>query len=181
MARKNIEINQASGKRIKELLKENKITQIDFADTIHCTSEHLSAIINGRRRLTEDTARSIVLQFPNIRYEWLMGYDDFKTHHDIRNFAIEKIDEEKMHQQQHSIAFVEYITTLKELGIYPLENGNIEFTDYLLKLSIELSPDDLNNLQKELDKFLLFNIYNLMRERVGGDYLINKVKFESGK
>ena len=54
MARKNIEINQASGKRIKELLKENKITQIDFADTIHCTSEHLSAIINGRRRLTEE-------------------------------------------------------------------------------------------------------------------------------
>ena len=79
MARKREEINQICGKNLKCLLSSNKMTQKQLAKELNYTEQHLSLIIKGKRRLTTEAARKIAEMFPGTRYEWLMGYDDYRT------------------------------------------------------------------------------------------------------
>ena len=79
MARKRSEVNTIRGKRLGELLSWHDIDQKDFAEKIGYTKEHISYVINGHRNLTLDAAEKIVKMFPEIRIEWLMGYDDYPT------------------------------------------------------------------------------------------------------
>lgn len=83
MARKRSEVNAIRGKRLGELLSWHGIDQKDFAEKIGYTKEHISYIINGHRNLTIDAAEKIVKIFPDIRIEWLMGYDDYRTQIDV--------------------------------------------------------------------------------------------------
>ena len=79
MGRKKCEINKIRGERLRQLLSERGVDQKELARKIGYTSEHLSYIVNGKRNLTEDAARSIVSLFPPTRFEWLMGFDDYQT------------------------------------------------------------------------------------------------------
>lgn len=79
MSRKRTEINPVRGERLRQLLSEQGVDQKDLAEEIGYTKEHISYIINGKRNLTEDAARAIVQMFPPTRFEWLMGYDGYKT------------------------------------------------------------------------------------------------------
>lgn len=83
MGRKKGEINKIRGERLRQLLSERGIDQKDLADKIGYTAEHISYVVNGKRNLTEDAARSIVNLFPPTRFEWLMGYDDYMTMSDL--------------------------------------------------------------------------------------------------
>ena len=82
MGRKPQEINPIRGERLKLLLKEHGMEQKELSERIHLTKEHISYIVTGKRSLTRDNAKLILRLFPNVRYEWLMGYDDFKTEFD---------------------------------------------------------------------------------------------------
>lgn len=79
MPRPKVKINPICGKRLKELCKEQKITQTKLSEIIFITQQTLSKIVNGECSLTEQTARKIVNIFPIYRIEWLMGLDDYKT------------------------------------------------------------------------------------------------------
>lgn len=79
MGRKKKEINPVCGHNLKVLLSDNKMTQKDLAAELNYTEQHMSLIVKGRRCLTEETARKIAAMFPGTRYEWLMGYDNFRT------------------------------------------------------------------------------------------------------
>lgn len=83
MARKKGEVNTIRGERLGKLLSWYGIDQKDFAEGIGYTKEHISYIINGHRNLTIDAAERIVKMFPDIRIEWLMGYDDYPTRLDV--------------------------------------------------------------------------------------------------
>lgn len=92
MSRKKEDINPASGLRLKSLLAAKGITQKDFAAEFDYTEQHISQIIKGKRRLTAEMARKVADEF-DCRYEWLMGYDDFKTLNE-RMHAISETDYE---------------------------------------------------------------------------------------
>lgn len=79
MGRKKENINPVCGRNLKVLLSDNKMTQKRLAEELGYTEQHISLIIKGTRRMTEETARKIVALFPGTRYEWLMGYDGFRT------------------------------------------------------------------------------------------------------
>lgn len=73
------EINPKTGVRLQELIKNLKMTQVEFGERIGLGAQQISCIVRGERRLTEDNARRIAELFPPIRMEWLMGWDDYVT------------------------------------------------------------------------------------------------------
>lgn len=80
MPRKPVEVNQECGPRLKLLLKERDITQKDLAARLGYEPQHISNIVRGNRRLTGDIADRITREiFPDVRPEWLLCRDDFKT------------------------------------------------------------------------------------------------------
>lgn len=84
MSRKRIEIDPECGRRLKELLIENKMTQIELSKRLNCEAQHISNIVRGKRNLTLDMAQRIVGEvFPGcVLIEWLLHLSDFKTQAD---------------------------------------------------------------------------------------------------
>lgn len=82
MGRRKTEINPVRGEHLKELLAENHITQKELAERIGYSKEHISFVVVGKRNMPEEMAKTISRYFPYARFEWLMGYDDFKTEDD---------------------------------------------------------------------------------------------------
>lgn len=80
MPRKPVEVNQECGQRLKLLLKERNITQKDLAVRLGYEPQHISNIVRGNRRLTGDIADRITSEiFPDVRSDWLLCRDNFKT------------------------------------------------------------------------------------------------------
>ena len=76
------QINPVCGQRLRQLLNEFKITQKDFAITVNQDPSYICRLINSRQRLSPDTARFYIkaaFDGKGIRWEWLAGWDDFKT------------------------------------------------------------------------------------------------------
>ena len=66
------------GKRIKEILKENKITQIELANMLNTTQSTISAYINGKTLILTAFAYGICKNY-NISLDWLCGRSNKKT------------------------------------------------------------------------------------------------------
>lgn len=90
MSKKKLEINTESASRLKSLLSEHKMTQKDLAGKLGYTEQHMSLLVKGERRLTEEAARNIVKLFPEVCYEWLMGIDDFRTREEKFSYELDQ-------------------------------------------------------------------------------------------
>lgn len=75
-------INPKSAERLKQLYKERNITQMWLSEQTGISQNTLSRIVNGKAPLSHRVAADIVMLFPDIRTEWLMGEDDFLTEMD---------------------------------------------------------------------------------------------------
>lgn len=78
MARPKLVINPKRCERLKELIHENT-TQQKLSVLTGISQQAISAMVNERANVTETTAREVLKHYPEYRFEWLMGYDDFKT------------------------------------------------------------------------------------------------------
>ncbi len=94
------EINPKTGHRVAELIKSLNMTQTEFGDKIGLGSRQVSCIVTGKRRLTEDNARRIAELFPPVRYEWLLGWDDYSDNNSLMNakliYELEKISKDEI-------------------------------------------------------------------------------------
>lgn len=84
MENKATKINPLRGERVKEVIKDSGMEQWMFArDVLHCSANHLSYKVNGHRKVTEADIDLICnwaeKNGKDIRKEWLLGLDDFKT------------------------------------------------------------------------------------------------------
>ena len=80
LPRKKVEINQIRGERLRELMESHNLTNEELARLTNYSNGHISYMKNGARNITEDAARTFIEKaFPEIRIEWLMGYDNFRT------------------------------------------------------------------------------------------------------
>ena len=83
MPKKKANINPISCERIKTIVAESGMTQQAFAETVlHCSQQHLSRMFNQKAPVTSDTALQIKKHFSNIRVEWIMGEDNYKSNED---------------------------------------------------------------------------------------------------
>lgn len=89
-----MEINPIRGLRVKQLCEEQGINQIELSQRIYISQQKISEMINGKANVTETTARAIVQAFPQYRFEWLMGYDDYKNTAEKNNAIIRQAQHE---------------------------------------------------------------------------------------
>ena len=108
MSKRKTEINPIRADRVKELIQREKITQKGLAKLIHQTPQNINRICNKQNALTEDTAKEIIKAFPQYRYEWLMGIDDFMTKADFwKNGVLSECATQNSIKTLLSDAFVE--------------------------------------------------------------------------
>ena len=84
MGRKTVKKNPLRGERVKEVIKDSGMLQCDFAkNVLHCDKNTLSYKVNGDRNVTESDIELICSwaksERKDIRKEWLLCLDDFKT------------------------------------------------------------------------------------------------------
>lgn len=84
MARKKVEINPICGDRLKQICREQGITQLQLSNMIHLSQQGVSAIVNHHASLTGEMASRVIDVFPQYRIEWLLGYDDAPTSDDVQ-------------------------------------------------------------------------------------------------
>ena len=73
------ELNKKRGKRLKQAIISTGIPQYKIAeDFAHVTPGHLSSVVRGGRKLTEQLA-ALVADAAGVRKEWLLCEDDFRT------------------------------------------------------------------------------------------------------
>lgn len=174
MGKKRGEINPICGERLKIVAKEQKMSQIEFAKVLFITPEHLSAIIHGRKSLTEATAKLVVENYPEYRIEWLLGYSDSKTVRDLWDEKCKKTDAKNKAKFEHGELFAEYIDFL---GFDLCHNKVIDENDILLFSEHEENPLENMSLiiteqETEEEKFVI----NLDFEQAARRELWEKMK-----
>ena len=78
MAKQIDKSTQSPGERVRLVMKEHHCTQEHLAEQVGCVSNLISMIVTGKRNLSLKMAKKIAKVF-NVRPEWLLGLDDFKT------------------------------------------------------------------------------------------------------
>lgn len=78
------ELNTECGKRLKQCLEESSMTQIELANLSGFTQQYISNIVVGKKPMT-DKAAKLFAKHLNIRREYLLCEDDFKTCEDEEN------------------------------------------------------------------------------------------------
>lgn len=174
MGRKKVVIDPICGKRLSELISDYGMTHKDFAEAIGYTKEQVSFMVNGKRNITVYSARAIAEKFPSVRFEWLMGYDDFKTEADRISAIVGK-----------SYASEDLIDNLISLHGYivndvtssqPVQKGEDGCEYHEPKLSITspkgavrfLSPKEFSDLIKTIDDYIEMQLLFHFREPTDG-------------
>jgi len=143
------EINQKSCIRLRELISDLKMTQSQFGELLGLGARQISCMVNGTRRLTEENARRLARLFPEVRYEWLMGYDDYKTEDEYRT-SILNSKVEGMWRNEY-IEIEEFVRTVVSALGYKFSSVLWEYEDAIEESTPEFEKDFLN-LRKLFNK-----------------------------
>lgn len=77
-AKKINELNKEEiGKRFKQIIKENNITQVEIANELNTTQSTISAYINGKTLILTAFAYQICKKY-NVSLDWLCGRSENK-------------------------------------------------------------------------------------------------------
>lgn len=141
MGRKKVEVNPIRGQRLKLLLSEHKMEQKELAEKINYTKEHISYIITGQRNLTEDAAKKIVALFPPTRFEWLMGFDNFRTENE-KSLSLFNDWDTEWKQRLNSVRILAYLSGYEiELFEETEKKHNIEEILHAVKEGYKIIKD----------------------------------------
>lgn len=165
MARKKEEINPICGRNLKALLSDNKMTQKELAKILNYTEQHLSLITKGERRLTPEAARNIIEIFPGVRYEWLMGYDEYRTDDDRISAKMDK----GFFRAKIRSCFMRYFFGINGYEVKFIRQNKkvLSENDYYGVLQnnkeiARLSESEYRYLQDEITSFALYEIDRLL-------------------
>ena len=193
MARKPVIINPIQAVRVKQLCREQGITQNALAEKIHITPQTLSKIMNGKARLTESVADCIVKSFPEYAKGWLLGYRNEKTGMELwdkilsgrertqkrwAEWLIQQHDDLVKHIVEPDFDYDSY-TEEAILNIFRIRFGiDVSFrtnkpdTAFLTKEDIEyeIEPDIWKDLVLDITRYAEFRMLSLVaaaeRERI---------------
>lgn len=86
------ELNPEHGKRLKECLSDKKMYQKELAQKSGYTNQYISYIVTGKKNMSMESAE-IFANILEVRKEYLLCKDNFKTAAHKRKDTFEKIDE----------------------------------------------------------------------------------------
>lgn len=140
------ELNKKCGERLKQAIVSTGASQKDFAENIaHVTPVHLSAVIRGKRKLTEQLA-ALVADATGVRKEWLLCEDDFKT-------EAEKEEAEKrevLNPDGSAVTEFLFIKILERMVNHVAKDYGIQVTEIQQKLLYREVHHYTNYLIKEM-------------------------------
>lgn len=79
MARPKVKINPAWSQVIRRICLDQGISQVALSRSIHLSQQTVSKIAQGKASLTAETAEAIIKVYPEYRFQWLMGLDEYPT------------------------------------------------------------------------------------------------------
>lgn len=100
MSRPTVKINPLCGERLKEVLREQDLTQSKLSKIMPLSQQTISHIIQGKANLTEANAKRIIELFPNYNLAWLLGIDDHKTKSEVVHEASKLIYSDLVRQKK---------------------------------------------------------------------------------
>lgn len=147
---KNDMLNKEIGARVKILAKENGDKAEVLANCLFCTKEQISRYYNGHCTISRDRITILAKRW-NIREEYLLCEDDFKTNDEL--YAVLK--ENNIKNMQHAIDYLE------SLGLYlkpytKLHCSLTSFKKHIDELKPYIKKDAFEKLMKQYD----FNLPN---------------------
>lgn len=83
------ELNNRIGNRLRDILKEKKISNVELAKLIYCTPQQISYIIHGKRKLTFENAHTIG-ELLDLNPDYLLCKTDYKTREDFEDLIAGK-------------------------------------------------------------------------------------------
>ena len=87
MARPKVEVEKKRGLRVKEILKEQEITQAELSRRTNIAPQNLSRMISGKISVTETCAKAISKAFlGEYSVGWILGYEDIPNKEQLEVF-----------------------------------------------------------------------------------------------
>ena len=110
-------VDQTRCKRLNELMSDTGITQYALAKKTEIKQSNLSGMMRGRTNVSEPAAKRIA-EVLGCRYQWLLGYDDFKTDADL----VMRIADDASDNRKKKQALFALLSELGEWRISDLES-----------------------------------------------------------
>ena len=85
--KKDLDLNKKRGQRLKECREAARMTQENLAEITDYSVQTVSYIENGKRGMSKESAYTFA-KYLNVRMEYLLCDDDFKTVEDIYYDAV---------------------------------------------------------------------------------------------
>lgn len=158
MSKKKIEVKDICVIRIRELIAEYFHTQKKLSDAADISTVHLNRILKKKDGLSEPVARLIAAAVPDtqIRYQWLLGEDDYKTESDAIIARI-KTNIDSIRYAQSGFELL-----LNHIGYERRFDTKTEETT-LIKDGMEtvISPSAMRFLESEVIDFLEYRVHRI--------------------
>ena len=84
--KKTEKINPIQGIRLKECIKDSKLTQKELAELTPYTVQHINNVANSRRSMTREAAH-IFAEKLHVDEEYLLGISEYKTSEEMHSFT----------------------------------------------------------------------------------------------
>lgn len=152
--KKSEKINPIQGKRLKECIKDSKLTQKELSKITPYTVQHINNIANSRRSMTREAAH-IFAEKLHVDEDYLLGSSEYKTSEEMHSFLKSK----GMRNMSVVLNYVESIG-LKFKPINSLYCSLTTLYKNIDHLTPFIDPSSLEQLKQEYDFTLdLKNFY----------------------
>ena len=94
MARPKLKINAKRCERLKQIIEETGIHQNQLCADTGISQQAISAMVNKKANVTDQTAELIIERFPQYSLAWLKGDTDYKNNADKFNTIISQVQHE---------------------------------------------------------------------------------------
>lgn len=150
--------------RLQELFNISKCKAIELETRLNVGRATVSRWRNGHT-LPDNSQVKEIAQFFGVRYEWLIGRDEYKT---IRDLPIKKLTSDSI-RLFNFLKTLGYKVSLKETLYEENENGeqSVIGGSWIINrdgVNIEVSGDMLIKLEKEIESFVDYKIAQLFEK-----------------
>lgn len=173
MGRKTVEINPICGKRVKQIIKEQKITQKELAKKIYLSEKTVSHMINGESSVTKPTAKAIHDLYPEYLTEWILGLTDNKNKLEVFRSALTQAQEEADLLDTGLFSFVK-VNGYEIEATCPDQDGEISsiinainsgFTFTKDGESVQMTLEDLRAFENDIAEYIDFKLTQLKKRQ----------------
>lgn len=169
MSQKTRQINPECGRRLKQLLNKNGMTQQELADRLAYNKQHISNVICGKRSLTLDMAKRIKIEvFPEAFLDWLLGMSDYETDAEASKKEWEETQKAEIFYDKIFRCFIDGIEDLCGYGLHS-QGADLLIGDYIAvsdtngkKVGV-ITAESFERLRHEIENFASYSLNLLIK------------------